>query len=81
MKDQRESFLSKDLITFDDKFRLLISEWKENNQQLLAEYNLEDSSLFSVNEISLNVDSLVFDNNVPEHITEEIKSLFIASLS
>ncbi|WP_312390942.1 hypothetical protein [Chryseobacterium sp.] len=80
MEDQRKHLLSEDLIVFDNKFRSLIHEWKENNKDLLIKYSLDNSSLFSANEISLNVDSLIFDKNVPEDIREEIKSLFISSL-
>lgn len=78
--EPKELFYGKDFSEFDKKLHLAVSNWKENNQQLLIDNNLQDSQLFSATVISDKVESIIFDDNVPELIRKEIRQLFISNL-
>lgn len=80
MKDTKEFLYGKEFSDFDNRFHLLVIDWKEKNKQLLVDNNLENSNLFSSITPNDNVESLIFDTNVPNHIREEIKQLFISAL-
>jgi len=79
-KEPKEHLYGKDFSEFDKRFHLSVLDWREKNKQLLIENSLQNSQLFSATDISDNVESIIFDDNVPELIRREIRQLFISAL-
>lgn len=79
MENAKEFLYGENFKKSSDLFNSKLSEWKEQNKQLLIENNLEDSYLFT-STIPGNFENPKFDDSVPEFIRDEIRNLIKSCL-